>query len=1483
MPLDLDAHSYRRHGTTRLWVRTDSDAPDFGYNDGDDYETWVASAVRDATDVSSLSREIEGQIRDWPSRYHLSHRRANLIRPLLDQVTGPVLEIGAGMGAVTRALGESGVEVVAVEGSPRRAAVCADRVRDLDNVQVVADTIQGFGVPRRFPTVVMVGVLEYSRVFGFEADGRDPVDVMLEHVVSLLEPDGTLVLAIENQLGLKYFAGFPEDHVGRRMFGVEDQYTADGVVTFGRRELGRRLSAAGLPHHDWYYPFPDYKLPTTIVAEAALDPEHGFDPTPLVAGTAHADFQEPAVTTMDLGQAWAPVIRNDLLRDLSSSFLVRASAAALSPANGLAWYYGGAARRPEFAKATVFQTDDAGVVVRRVPARPELPHAVGTVQMHLEDERYTRGDTAADHLAHLLRRDGWSTEHLIDWFGEWLDAFRAEAGLSAASPAESVVPGRLMDALPRNLLLPAVGDARFIDLEWSSTEDLTLSYAAFRALYDALASQHDVAQPAAGTPLVVRDLVAAVAAAHGIRFTDAVLAAHWERERTFQATVVGGPVPAEAREALTVTLHVRADLDAVIADHQRLPDVLAEQHARHAATRAALRDQNEALDADREAAHVATATARAELAVALGAADGLRTELEQQQETVSWQATAPLRQGRRLIGRARRAAGRLTGLGRATPPPVEPVPAPEDVTDPDLDLDYYRARYPDIAPHNDAGVVAHWRERGRAEGRSGRPLIDTARVVRRRVDPSRDRVLVVLPDAARDGSAVHGWNLIRELGDRYDVVAVLLRGGPIQSAIESEAAVTVTFEDVDSWYFEDATLVAADLVDRFDPIYALAISAATHPLAASLERAGVAVVALVHEFASTVRPKGILSDTFVWVSELVFPAQIVAESMNREYADLKARDLRILLPGPDALPGGEPVRAARATPRGTDGVDADLPEQEAADLLADLDPDTVLVLGWGDLDPRRGAEFFLQAAERVHRVSPGAPVHFAWVGDRDPELQWYVDELHQQVLRSGADDRVTFLAPTADPGTVMARADVFLLSARLEAMPNTVVHAALAGVPVVAFDGASGMADWLSADEMLRELVVPHLDAGAAGDLLVRLADDPAHRASLGGRIQDAARLSFDLPNYARRIDELGVAAHHQRTQLAEDIRTITEAGGIDADLYTYAGHEDDSPAELVADYVRLTKLAAPLARSRSGILVRRPVPGFHPLVFAEQAPDYDENRDGEPYATWLRRGRPAGPWAHEVLRPGETPFPAAAAGPQVLVHGHFHYPELIDDLTDRLSGTTTPFHLLITTGSREKRADIEARLAGTDIASWAVEVVPNQGRDLGPLLTGVGTRALDHDLLLHVHSKKSPHAQGDGGDRWRSFLFENLIGGQAPMMDEICARFAADPALGLVSPEDPHLNDWDLNRAEGEDWARRFDVPLPLPTHFDFPLGTMFWARTQALRPLLEAGLVWDEYPPEPLPVDGSSLHALERIIPFVVAKQGYGYMKTVVPGIRR
>jgi lipopolysaccharide biosynthesis protein len=272
------------------------------------------------------------------------------------------------------------------------------------------------------------------------------------------------------------------------------------------------------------------------------------------------------------------------------------------------------------------------------------------------------------------------------------------------------------------------------------------------------------------------------------------------------------------------------------------------------------------------------------------------------------------------------------------------------------------------------------------------------------------------------------------------------------------------------------------------------------------------------------------------------------------------------------------------------------------------------------------------------------------------------------------------------------------------------------------------------------------------------------------------------------------------------------------------------------------------------------------------------------PLAHYIRSGKPAGPWSHAVIRPDDIDHATiVGAQPRTALHVHFHYPELCGELLGLIARNRARADLLLTTNSPEKAKLLEEATTGYDRGKVLIRLVPNRGRDVGPFVTAFGEHILEnYDLVAHLHSKRSLFLSDRLiGERWRGFIWQNLVGGQHPMMDVVIGRMMKDPMLGLVFPDDPHLSDWDHNLPIAEQLARRMGMRLPLQPFFDFPVGTMFWARTVALAPLFRLGLAWDDYPKEPVPIDGTILHALERLLPFVARHTGYGYATTHVPGV--
>ena len=794
--------------------------------------------------------------------------------------------------------------------------------------------------------------------------------------------------------------------------------------------------------------------------------------------------------------------------------------------------------------------------------------------------------------------------------------------------------------------------------------------------------------------------------------------------------------------------------------------------------------------------------------------------------------------------------------------------APSDGFDPV----YYGDRYPDVAR---LSRLAHYLAGGRAEGRRPLPLALTLDFDRSGLKSNRPTILIVVHEASRTGAPILAYNVAKRLYRTCNVVVLLLAGGELVDHFKTCCSAVIGPLTQADWHPGEMKHLVAHIAAASPLSYAIVNSIASWICVPALGRALIPVVLLVHEFASYTRPKWTMRDGLDWATEVVFSAEMVAQSARAEHLTAGYRPLHILPQGRCDLPPAREATARLSAP---------------ADLARTFRPpgaeDAVVVLGCGFVHLRKGVDLFLACAAAVRAMRPRRPVRFVWIGQGyDPENDpGYPSYLATQIVQAGLEETVAIIGEVADLTPAYDLADLFFLSSRLDPLPNVTIDAVLHGRPVVCFAGASGMADLLAAHAATRQCVVPHLDVQAAARVIADLADDQPKRQEIGNALRNIGRAMFDMDRYVRRLDELGKAAVQKLDQRTQDVATIRDDPMFDPDMYCQFDAEPMTRGDAIADFVTRWTLAGPVVGVDS--FVRRPCPGFHPHIYAHaHAGKYDATAIN-PLAHFIRSGKPQGPWRHDVILP-TSPRPALhGAAPRTALHAHFHYPELAEDFVRKLAINESRCDLLLSTDESGKARILRAATAQYRRGEVHIRVLPNRGRDIGAFLTAFGEDiASRYAIVGHLHGKRSVTAGGQTdpglGERWREFLWQNLLGERHPMMDIIIGRLAADETLGLVFADDPHLVEWNTNREIGQRLAARMGITTPLPPFFDFPIGTMFWARASALKPLFDLKLGWDDYPSEPVSYDGTVLHALERLLPFVTRHAGYRFATTHVPGV--
>ena len=252
----------------------------------------------------------------WPVFYHLTPIRKNILNWYPFEKDSSVLEIGAGMGAITEVLCEKCKEVVSVELSKNRASSIAVRNQDKENLEIIVGNLNDIDFKgRKFDYITLIGVFEYAALY---TNTNNPYNDFLKNIKKLLKEDGKLLIAIENKFGLKYFAGAPEDHTNIVYDGITGYTNESKVRTFGKQELKEILEDNNFISTKFYYPLPDYKLPSLMFSDEYLPTEDTIEKyTPYYYENSQIDFNEI--------KAYKEIIKNKMFDFFANSFLVEAS------------------------------------------------------------------------------------------------------------------------------------------------------------------------------------------------------------------------------------------------------------------------------------------------------------------------------------------------------------------------------------------------------------------------------------------------------------------------------------------------------------------------------------------------------------------------------------------------------------------------------------------------------------------------------------------------------------------------------------------------------------------------------------------------------------------------------------------------------------------------------------------------------------------------------------------------------------------------------------------------------------------------------------------------------------------------------------------------------------------------------------------------------------------------------------------------------
>lgn len=221
----------------------------------------------------------------------------------------------------------------------------------------------------------------------------------------------------------------------------------------------------------------------------------------------------------------------------------------------------------------------------------------------------------------------------------------------------------------------------------------------------------------------------------------------------------------------------------------------------------------------------------------------------------------------------------------------------------------------------------------------------------------------------------------------------------------------------------------------------------------------------------------------------------------------------------------------------------------------------------------------------------------------------------------------------------------------------------------------------------------------------------------------------------------------------------------------------------------------------------------------------------------------------------------------------HLFHSEMWPIICERLKMIDEPYDVFMSVREQDKNKNFTSP---NENVSVRVFPLPNRGRDVLPFLFILRrVRALGYIYVLKLHTKKS--SWRDDGGVW----FDGLLKGLLPSSEAVhnACEALRDNIVSMIGPFEhivslkrhmgsnrPLLENL-LKRTYGKTLTTKI---LACPEQYPFVGGTMFWARCDALDPLLDLQLLPDDFHSEHGQIDGTLAHAIERYIGVIAQRNG-------------
>lgn len=231
----------------------------------------------------------------------------------------------------------------------------------------------------------------------------------------------------------------------------------------------------------------------------------------------------------------------------------------------------------------------------------------------------------------------------------------------------------------------------------------------------------------------------------------------------------------------------------------------------------------------------------------------------------------------------------------------------------------------------------------------------------------------------------------------------------------------------------------------------------------------------------------------------------------------------------------------------------------------------------------------------------------------------------------------------------------------------------------------------------------------------------------------------------------------------------------------------------------------------------------------------------------------------------------------------HIYYTELLSEIHSFIKDISIPYDLYISTDTEEKKSEIESFFSANKVNAEKiiVQTFVNIGRDVYPFLAQMHPVHKEYEFIAHLHTKRTLYSKI--GDQWRRHLYSNILG-NGTYFGNAVAILKNDGNLGMLAPRTfrkirkfyfhNYFHEYFKSTIPEFLYSIGIDFKsLPEKNFYDYSAGTMFIAKTKAVRQIFEKEFSPDDFADDKGQTNYTAAHIVERIWSYIMKSNGYEY----------